>query len=81
MKKFTITRTSETRFRVESDIYLSDHSFASMEAELIGNRLTPVRGGLSFGYDFHLDLGPVSLAKVQALAIWEAVELTGPKRG
>lgn len=73
MNKFTVTRTAEG-YDVVSDIFLSDHSNAAMKADLIGNELKR-KPGTWFGFSFKLTLGPISLAKVQALAVGETVEL------
>lgn len=76
MTKFTVTKSSETNYRVETDIFLSDQTYASASMTLEGNKMRRTQG-LSFGYSFSLDLGPASLAKVQALNIGETVTLEG----
>jgi hypothetical protein len=78
MNKFTVTRTAEG-YHVVSDIFLSDHSYATMNAELVNNKLKR-KGNANYGYSFYgytftVTLGPISLAKVQALSVGETVEL------
>lgn len=71
---FTVTRRDDNTFMVETDIFLSDLTYAKSVMELTPAGLFPVRG-FQVGYMFHMNLGPVSRAKVESLTVGQTVTL------
>jgi hypothetical protein len=74
--KLTITRTSIDTYRVDTDTLLSDGSYrADGCLKLHGNVLRSFErpGHIRIGGLMNLTLGPLSLARVSALAVGESV--------
>ncbi len=82
MARFEFTKVdnemgSEHAYKIKTDIFMSDGTYKSDYMILVNGKLVrPVKKGYMFlGMSLQLNLGPISLAKIQSMNVGDTIIL------